>query len=101
VGIVLLVLYLAQCSLGAIIHWFKPRSFIGRPPQNYLHAILGLLIIGLAFYQVRLGYRTEWPTTTGRAGLPNSADYVWYTWVVVRSGIGQISPIAECEFSPS
>ena len=56
-GIALLVLYLVQCSLGAIIHYVKPSSWTvhkKRPAQNYLHAVFGLLIIGLAFYQVCL-----------------------------------------------
>jgi hypothetical protein len=55
-GLALFVLYWAQVSLGTIIHFLKPRSFTlriwGRPVQNYFHAILGLLIIGIAFYQV-------------------------------------------------
>ena len=57
-GIALLVLYAAQCSLGALIHWVKPSSWTvnkKRPMQNYLHAVFGLLIIGLAFYQVSRG----------------------------------------------
>ena len=57
-GIALLVLYAAQCSLGALIHWVKPSSWTvnkKRPMQNYLHAVFGLLIIGLAFYQVSQG----------------------------------------------
>ncbi|KAF6761163.1 hypothetical protein DFP72DRAFT_987962 [Ephemerocybe angulata] len=66
VGIVLFVLYFAQIGLGAVIHWVKPRAPRARPPQNYIHAILGILIIALALFQVRTGYRTEWPSITGR-----------------------------------
>lgn len=55
-GIALFVLYWVQVLLGAIIHFVKPRSFAlrlrGRTIQNYFHAILGLFIIGVAFYQV-------------------------------------------------
>ena len=51
--------------------------------QNYFHAVLGLLIIALAFYQVRTGYKTEWPNTTGRGDVSNGIDIVWYIWVVV------------------
>jgi hypothetical protein len=82
-GIVIFALYLIQCSLGAVIHFVKPKTFVGRPPQNYLHAVLGLLIIGLAFFQVRTGYKKQWPASTGLADLPRGVDYVWYAWVVL------------------
>ncbi|KAF5317104.1 hypothetical protein D9611_003773 [Ephemerocybe angulata] len=83
VGIVLFVLYFAQIGLGAVIHWVKPRAPRARPPQNYIHAILGILIIALALFQVRTGYRTEWPSITGRDDVPNGVNIVWYIWVVV------------------
>ena len=55
-GVALFVLYWVQVFLGAIIHFFKPSgawlSVKGRTVQNYFHAILGLFIIGVAFYQV-------------------------------------------------
>ncbi|KAK7448859.1 AdoMet-homocysteine methyltransferase [Stygiomarasmius scandens] len=82
-GVAIFVLYLFQCALGAIIHFFKPRRNTGRPPQNYIHAILGLLVIGLALFQVRDGYREEWPETTRRDPLPKGVDVVWYIWVVL------------------
>ncbi|KAK0213310.1 hypothetical protein DFS33DRAFT_1377795 [Desarmillaria ectypa] len=82
-GAGIFVLYLIQCSLGAIIHWVKPKRFIGRPPQNYLHAIFGLIIIGLAFYQVRTGYVSEWANSTGRGDVANGANIAWYIWVVL------------------
>lgn len=84
-GIALLVLYLLQCGSGAFIHWVKPKVSRGRPAQNYFHAVIGLLIIGLAFYQVRTGFRNEWPSTTGRGALPNGVNIIWYVWVVVRA----------------
>ncbi|KAG8915441.1 hypothetical protein FRC01_003661, partial [Tulasnella sp. 417] len=40
-------------------------AITGRPIQNYGHAILGLTIIGLAFYNVHEGYGTEWPKVFG------------------------------------
>ena len=55
IGITLLILYCIQLLLGAVIHFLKmPPSILGghRPPQNYFHAVLGLVIIALAFYQV-------------------------------------------------
>lgn len=69
IGKVLLVLYILQCSLGAFIHFVKIRFRFGRPPQNYAHAVLGLAIVGLSLYQIRLGYSVEWPTATGRPPL--------------------------------
>lgn len=54
-----------------------------RPPQNYIHALLGLAIIGFAFYQVRSGFRTEWPLATGRGPVPSAVEDVWIAWVVV------------------
>ena len=56
-----------------------------RPPQNYFHAILGLFIIALAFYNVREGYRSEFPTDTGIEGTKElkMANHWWISWVVV------------------
>ena len=54
-GVAIFVLYIVQLLLGAVIHWVKPASWTvhkKRPIQNYLHAVFGLVIIGLAFYQV-------------------------------------------------
>lgn len=70
-----------QCGLGALIHFVKPVS--RRPPQNYVHAVLGLLLIGLAFWQVRTGYHLEWPRVTGRGSAPNGVNVAWIVWVVV------------------
>lgn len=84
-GIALLILYLVQCGLGAFIHFIKNPNRSRRPPQNYLHAVVGLAIIGLAFYQVHSGFDHEWPFTTGRDPLPSVVKIVFYVWVVVRS----------------
>jgi len=85
-GLAIFILYLIQLMLGEFIHLVKPRSWTvdkRRPLQNYFHAVLGLLIIALAFYQVRTGYRTEWPKMTGRGSVGNAANIVWYIWVVL------------------
>nr|GAT47659.1 CBD9-like protein [Mycena chlorophos] len=81
-GIILFALYIAQCILGAIIHWVKPKRVLRRPPQNYLHALLGLSIIALSLYQIRTGYKTEW-LFTGLGPLPSSVNTVWILWCVV------------------
>ena len=116
-GVVLLVLYLCQCVLGAGVHFVKPGSGMGvgvgvgkravrasagaadsdtsiggskqsqastRPIQNYAHAVLGLAVIALGFYQVRTGYKDEWPATTGRGDVPSGVNVAWIVWLVVR-----------------
>ncbi|KAI5118493.1 hypothetical protein M0805_003524 [Coniferiporia weirii] len=86
VGLALLVLYLSQVLLGSVIHLFKaPRLLNGRrPPQNYFHAILGLTIIALAFYQVHFGIKTEWYEGTGDGTVvPVSALHAWTALIVI------------------
>ncbi|TEB38159.1 hypothetical protein FA13DRAFT_727346 [Coprinellus micaceus] len=83
VGLVLFALYLVQVGLGAVIHWVKPKGPRKRPAQNYFHAILGIVIIALSLWQVRTGYREEWPSITGREEVPNGINIVWYIWVVL------------------
>ncbi|KXN93335.1 hypothetical protein AN958_00259 [Leucoagaricus sp. SymC.cos] len=82
-GIVLFVFYITQCCLGALIHWVKPKNIKYRPPQNYLHAIFGIVLVALALYQVRTGYHVEWPKTTGRAPLPTGVDIIFWIWVAL------------------
>lgn len=55
IGIALLAMYVTQLLLGTFIHFVKLQGlFRGyRPPQNYLHVVLGLAILALAAYQVR------------------------------------------------
>jgi len=72
-----------QCVLGAVIHYVKKKDRVRRPPQNYIHAVFGLLVITLALFQVRSGYNSEWPTTTGRDPLPAGVDILYWVWVVV------------------
>ncbi|KAJ7587082.1 CBD9-like protein [Mycena floridula] len=82
-GVVIFALYLAQCGLGALIHWVKPKRSTGRPPQNYVHAVLGLVIIGLALYQVRSGYNEEWGKATSSFNVPSAINIIWYIWVIL------------------
>jgi len=82
-GIALLVLYLVQCGLGAFIHFVKDPNRKSRPPQNYLHAVVGITLIGLALYQVHLGYDHEWPTATGRGPLPSGVKTVYVIWAIL------------------
>lgn len=85
-GVAIIVLYAVQCALGGLIHFVKPTPRPGkvrtRPPQNYGHAVLGLLIIALSFYQVRTGYRNAWPAV-GRGLAPASVNTAWIVWVII------------------
>ncbi|KAG8941717.1 hypothetical protein FRC03_004045 [Tulasnella sp. 419] len=60
-------------------------SVLARPVQNYLHAIAGLSIIGLAFWNVRYGIKHEWTTYTGRSWTSdlNRANKWWLAWVII------------------
>jgi hypothetical protein len=40
-GMALFALYIVQVIVGVVIHQFKQRDVVHRPPQNYFHAILG------------------------------------------------------------
>ncbi|KDR75941.1 hypothetical protein GALMADRAFT_516288 [Galerina marginata CBS 339.88] len=82
-GITIFILYFVQCGLGAFIHFVKKQNRKRRPPQNYVHAVLGLAIIGLALYQVHSGYDHEWPSTTGRDPLPAGVKIIFWVWVVL------------------
>ncbi|KZP34370.1 hypothetical protein FIBSPDRAFT_971280 [Athelia psychrophila] len=82
-GLLLFLLYILQCGTGAVIHWIKPKNAKRRPIQNYMHAVLGIAIIALAFYQVWTGYHNEWPTMTGLGNTPNGVNLLWVVWVIL------------------
>ncbi|KAG5636522.1 hypothetical protein H0H81_007748 [Sphagnurus paluster] len=75
--------WIIQFLIWAIIHFVKSTTRVRRPPQNYLHAVLGLVIIGLAIAQIQNGYSDEWKKTTGRNTLPNSVSIIFYVWIGV------------------
>jgi cytochrome b561 len=87
-GLGLLILILIQVPLGLFIHYVKFGH--GRVPghraiQNYFHAILGLVIVALAFEQVHQGIKTEWfEGTGGNPPVPQSAERAWIGWTIVR-----------------
>ncbi|RDB16770.1 hypothetical protein Hypma_002605 [Hypsizygus marmoreus] len=80
-GVGLFVLYIAQSGLGAIIHWIKPKRNTGRPIQNYVHAIVGLLIIGASMYQVHNGYKNEWLKATAQEPFSKGIDILFWVWI--------------------
>jgi hypothetical protein len=98
--------------IGMFIHAVRiPFLVIAhRPLQNYLHAILGLVILAMASYQVRLfqpwcsaatsegterlsnqihdGIYTEWPLMTGNIPLiKDSAKHAWLALLIVSRAI--------------
>lgn len=81
-GLALFIMYLFQVTLGAVIHFVKPANRTSRPLQNYAHAIIGLLIIALAMYQVYLGFHREWPRT-GLQPFPKGVKIFYIIWVVL------------------
>ncbi|KAL0563809.1 hypothetical protein V5O48_018254 [Marasmius crinis-equi] len=82
-GIAVFVFYFLQCGLGLFIHKIKLGKPGRRPPQNYVHAVFGILIVGLSVAQVRTGYITEWPTVSGRGPVSNGANVIWYIWTAL------------------
>ena len=84
------MLYIVQCLLGAFIHYVKKKDRVRRPPQNYFHAIFGLLIIALALFQVHSGYDDEWPSTTGRDQLSPGVNVFFWVWAVVRHSLSSV-----------
>ncbi|CAK5265915.1 unnamed protein product [Mycena citricolor] len=79
-GIVLLVLYLLQVALGAVIHFVKPKNSTRRPIQNYFHALLGLTIIGLGLYQIHDGYSRQWTYYSGLGLVASGVNKLWIVW---------------------
>ena len=86
-GLIVFILYFVQLTLGVFSHFVKipsHRYTLYRSPQQYLHIALGLAIIGMAFYQVRVGYTYEWIvyiTTTP----PASVDHAWMALAIVSA----------------
>jgi hypothetical protein len=79
------VLYVLQCLIGAVIHFLKPADGKRRPIQNYIHGILGVLLLVLGMYQIHTGYDQEWPMYMGYGRLPNYVNILWIIWCIVRN----------------
>ncbi|KAH9060388.1 hypothetical protein EDB83DRAFT_2224358 [Lactarius deliciosus] len=86
IGYVIFGLYIGQVVLGTFIHYVRiPFPFLGhRPPQNYIHALLGIVILAMANYQVHYGIYVEWPLMTGDVHpVKQSAKHAWLALVIV------------------
>jgi hypothetical protein len=83
----MLILYTLQVSLGLFIHFvkFRVRWPGGRAPQNYLHVVIGITLLGLASFQVHFGMTHVWPTTPGVVHrIPRAAMSAWLVLITVR-----------------
>ncbi|KAH9029949.1 hypothetical protein EDB85DRAFT_1866835 [Lactarius pseudohatsudake] len=83
-GLFVIGLYIAQLVLGLVIHYIHiPFPSLGhRPPQNFFHAVQGLVILGLANYQVYDGiyHKTGFLAADAR----QSAKHAWLALLIVR-----------------
>ena len=75
-GVAIFVLYFFQLSLGGFIHFIKVRFLcvLGRSVQNYFHALFGIFLIGISFYQVSclsVPYTQSANGRVGAHGLPH------------------------------
>ncbi|KAI0293347.1 hypothetical protein B0F90DRAFT_1811833 [Multifurca ochricompacta] len=85
-GYAIFSLYIVQSMLGLFIHFVRiPFLFVGhRPPQNYIHALLGLTILAMANYQVHNGIYTEWPLMTGNVHpVKEAGKHAWLALVII------------------
>ncbi|KAH8985762.1 hypothetical protein EDB86DRAFT_2321998 [Lactarius hatsudake] len=82
-GLFVIGLYIAQLVLGLVIHYIRiPFPSLGhRPPQNFLHAVQGLVILGLANYQVYDGiyHKTGFLAADAR----QSAKRAWVAFLII------------------
>jgi len=81
-GVLILPLYIGQLCLGSFIHFRKPPYPRRHPPQNFVHAGLGILIIILAFLQTRTGITIEWTRVTGRPIDLLLLSNLWTAWAI-------------------
>ncbi|KAJ6487367.1 hypothetical protein C8R47DRAFT_1320634 [Mycena vitilis] len=81
-GFGILVVYILQCLIGAVVHFVKAKHARRRPIQNYFHAILGIILIAMGMYQIHTGYNFEWPAYMG-SRLPGWVNSLWIIWCIL------------------
>ncbi|KAJ7266386.1 hypothetical protein B0H12DRAFT_1258985, partial [Mycena haematopus] len=86
-GYAVFFLYVGQCQIGAVIHFFKPKNAKRRPIQNHFHAILGLTTLALGMYQIRTGYAEEWPKFASLGPVSSAVDVLWILWCILLVGV--------------
>lgn len=91
-GLIIIGLYIAQLGLGLFIHYIRiPFPAFGhRPPQNFFHAVQGLVILGLANYQIYDGLYHKGSFLA--QGVRQSAKHAWQAlgiifWVLYAGGL--------------
>ncbi|KAJ6480365.1 hypothetical protein C8R45DRAFT_832225 [Mycena sanguinolenta] len=82
-GSAIFFMYIAQCGIGAVIHFFKPKNAKRRPIQNYFHAILGITILVLGMYQIHTGYADEWPKFASLGTVSKAVNVLWILWCLI------------------
>ncbi|KAJ6480361.1 hypothetical protein C8R45DRAFT_769013, partial [Mycena sanguinolenta] len=85
-GYAVFFLYIGQCHIGVVIHFFKPKTPKARPIQNYLHAVFGLTVLALGMYQIRTGYTEEWPKFSSLGTVSKAVNVLWILWCILLVG---------------
>jgi len=92
-GLCIIGLYIAQLVLGLFIHYIRiPFPAFGhRPPQNFFHAVQGLVILGLANYQIYDGLYHKAASFLAQ-DVRQSAKHAWQAlgfifWVLYAIGL--------------
>ncbi|KAJ3572505.1 hypothetical protein NP233_g3037 [Leucocoprinus birnbaumii] len=72
--------------LGRYIHRRRAQGLVPgnkpHPPSNIMHVCTGILVITLAFFQVRSGF-DEWESATSRSPLHAWCHDLWLAWAVI------------------
>ena len=78
-GLLLYCLYIGQILLGRCIHAHRVLEGAKfHPPQNVIHVLLGVGIIGLSIYQIHTGF-SLWHRVIGTS-IPSWAHSAWFVW---------------------
>ena len=70
--------------MGAAVHFRPPKQGEKRPIQNYVHAVLGLLIIALGLYLIKQGGEEWMQTMEIQLPLPSWSGSLYLMQVIVR-----------------
>jgi cytochrome b561 len=85
VGVAVFILFFFQVILGLITHEYKKRS--GKRWLGYVHAPLGLIIFGLAVWNMETGWNI-WASGYVAGAAPRDVIYAWMGLLVLLYLIG-------------
>nr|XP_019045750.1 hypothetical protein I302_06141 [Kwoniella bestiolae CBS 10118]OCF24680.1 hypothetical protein I302_06141 [Kwoniella bestiolae CBS 10118] len=92
-GLTLFILSIIQTLLGILTHWWQPKHRLqtksGRGPVNFLHMLLGLVVVGIGFGTVWWGLDEEWERWSG-TGAPSVGWKVGWGLVVGITALAYI-----------